>query len=307
MDGIINVYKEPGYTSHDVVAKLRGILHERKIGHTGTLDPQAEGVLPVCIGRATKLCELLLEKEKTYEAVMLLGVTTDTEDMTGKELSRHTAQVTEDAVRHAAEKFTGEYDQIPPMYSALKVDGKRLYELARDGKEVERKPRRVEIFENEPLSFQYGESGFVETVRLRIRCSKGTYIRSLLRDMGEFLGCGACMQSLVRTQAGEFFISEAATLSQIEAARDENRLPELIFPIEKMLAKYPQTEILPEFARYLYNGNQLEPRMLHTVPVLADGDGVRIYDADKNFVGLYRYRSGKRRLQPDKMFLPQDI
>lgn len=303
MDGIINVYKEAGYTSHDVVAKLRGILRERKIGHTGTLDPQAVGVLPVCIGKATKLCELLLEKEKTYEAVMLLGVTTDTEDMTGTVLCRSSVQADEAAVRRAAERFTGVYGQVPPMYSALKVDGKRLYELARDGKEVERKPREVEIFENEPVDFQYREDGFVESVRLRIRCSKGTYIRSLLRDMGEFLGCGACMKSLVRTQAGEFFLSDAVTLSRVEAARDENRLQELVLPIERMLSRYPAAEILPEFERYLYNGNLLELQMLQTAPDAAD-NRVRLYDTKGVLVGLYCFDTGENRLRPDKMFLP---
>ncbi len=304
MDGIINIYKEAGYTSHDVVAKLRGILRERKIGHTGTLDPQATGVLPVCIGKATKLCELLLDKEKAYEAVMLLGVTTDTEDMTGREISRKKPCVTEEEVRRAAERFTGSYGQIPPMYSALKVDGKRLYELARDGKEIERKPREVEIFENTPLSFTYGEEGMVETVTLRVRCSKGTYIRSLLRDMGEFLGCGACMQSLVRTQAGEFFIEEAATLAEVEAARDDNRLQELILPVEKMLAKYPAGTVKAPFERYLYNGNQLTLVMLKTAAEFADGDGVRLYDEKGNLIGLYRYSRDKNVLRPDKMFLP---
>lgn len=303
MDGIINVYKEAGYTSHDVVAKLRGILRERKIGHTGTLDPQAVGVLPVCIGKATKLCELLLEKEKTYEAVMLLGVATDTEDMTGTVLSQSSVRADEAAVRRAAEKFTGVYGQVPPMYSALKVDGKRLYELARDGKEVERKPREVEIFENEPVNFQYREDGSVERVRLRIRCSKGTYIRSLLRDMGEFLGCGACMESLVRTQAGEFCLPEAVTLSQIETARDENRLQELVLPVERMLSRYPAAEILQEFERYLYNGNLLEPQMLHMFPDAAE-NRVRLYDTKGALVGLYRFDTKEKRLRPDKMFLP---
>lgn len=304
MDGIINIYKEAGYTSHDVVAKLRGILRERKIGHTGTLDPQATGVLPVCIGKATKLCELLLDKEKAYEAVMLLGVTTDTEDMTGTVLTKTEAHITEEQLRHAAEKFTGKYGQVPPMYSALKVDGKRLYELARDGKEVERKPREVEIFENEPVSFVLDENGFVKTAVIRIRCSKGTYIRSLLRDMGEYLGCGACMQSLVRVQAGEFVIADAVTLSEVELARDEGRLSELIRPIEAMLAKYPETSVKEEFERYLYNGNQLEKRMLATSLSFADGDGVRVYDKSGVLVGLYRWRSNRKQLQPDKMFLP---
>ena len=304
MDGIINIYKEAGYTSFDVVAKLRGILKERRMGHTGTLDPQATGVLPVCIGKATKLCELLLDKEKAYEAVMLLGVTTDTEDMTGTVLSECDARVTEEDVRRAAEKFTGVYGQVPPMYSALKVDGKRLYELAREGKEVERKPRMIEIFENEPLSFETDTEGFVKTVTLRVRCSKGTYIRSLLRDMGEFLGCGACMKSLVRTQAGAFYAETALTLDQVEQARDEGRLSEVILPIDSFLMKYPAVTVVPEFEKYLYNGNQLSNNMLAEQIAPADGDGFRVYDAGGKLIGLYLYCLSKKQLQPEKMFLP---
>ena len=304
MDGIINIYKEAGYTSFDVVAKLRGILKERRMGHTGTLDPQATGVLPVCVGKATKLCELLLDKEKTYEAVMLLGVTTDTEDMTGTVLTEMKAQVSEEEVRRAAEKFTGTYGQIPPMYSALKVDGKRLYELAREGKEVERKPREVEIFENTPLSFEKDEAGYVKTVTLRVRCSKGTYIRSLLRDMGDFLGCGACMKSLVRTKAGAFVIADAVTLAQVEQARDEGRLSELILPIDSFLVKYPAVYVKAEYNKYLMNGNQLTLSMLTEKVMPMDGDGFRVYDESKKLVGLYLYRGERKQLHPEKMFLP---
>ena len=304
MDGIVNIYKEAGYTSFDVVAKLRGILRERRMGHTGTLDPQATGVLPVCVGKATKLCELLLDKEKAYEAVMLLGVTTDTEDMTGTVLTERIAKVTEDEVRTAADKFTGVYGQIPPMYSALKVDGKRLYELAREGKEVERKPREVEIFENTPLSFETDEEGFVKTVTLRVRCSKGTYIRSLLRDMGEFLGCGACMKSLVRTQAGAFSIETALTLEEVEQARDEGRLDEIILPIDTFLMKYPAVTVVPEFEKYLYNGNQLSLSMLTEKVQPSEGDGFRVYDTNEKLIGLYLYRADRKQLQPEKMFLP---
>lgn len=304
MDGIINIYKEAGYTSFDVVAKLRGILRERKIGHTGTLDPQATGVLPVCIGKATKLCELLLDKEKAYEAVMLLGVTTDTEDMTGTVLTETKAEITEADVRDAAKKYTGVYGQVPPMYSALKVDGKRLYELAREGKEIERKPREVEIFENTPLSFETDENGFVKTVTLRVRCSKGTYIRSLLRDMGEYLGCGACMKSLVRTQAGAFGIADAVTLDKVEQARDEGKLSDLILPIDSFLVKYPAVSVVTEFEKYLYNGNQLGMHML-TEPVKPkDGDGFRVYDRSGKLIGLYLYRADKKQLHPEKVFLP---
>ena len=304
MDGIINIYKEAGYTSFDVVAKLRGILKERRMGHTGTLDPQATGVLPVCVGKATKLCELLLDKEKAYEAVMLLGVTTDTEDMTGTILTETDARVTEEQIRSVTMKFTGEYGQVPPMYSALKVDGKRLYELAREGKEIERKPRTVEIFENEPLSFEKDEEGFVKTVTLRVRCSKGTYIRSLLRDMGEFLGCGACMKSLVRTQAGAFYSDTALTLDQVEQARDEGRLSEVILPIDSFLMKYPAVTVESEFEKYLYNGNQLSMNMLTEQILPADGDGFRVYDTNGKLIGLYLYCLAKKQLQPEKMFLP---
>lgn len=304
MDGIVNIYKEAGYTSFDVVAKLRGILRERRMGHTGTLDPQATGVLPVCVGKATKLCELLLDKEKAYEAVMLLGVTTDTEDMTGTILTEKVAQVTEEEVRAVAVQFTGVYGQVPPMYSALKVDGKRLYELAREGKEIERKPREVEIFENTPLFFEKDADGFVKTVTLRVRCSKGTYIRSLLRDMGEYLGCGACMKSLVRTQAGAFSIENALTLDEVEKARDEGRLGEIILPIDSFLIKYPAVSVVPEFEKYLYNGNQLAINMLTEKIQPSDGDGFRVYDTEGKLIGLYLYRANRNQLQPEKMFLP---
>lgn len=304
MDGIINIYKEAGYTSFDVVAKLRGILKERRIGHTGTLDPQATGVLPVCVGKATKLCELMLDKEKTYEAVMLLGITTDTEDMTGQILTEQPSYVTEEEVRAAAQKFTGVYGQVPPMYSALKVDGKRLYELAREGKEIVRKPREVEIYENTPLSFFKDENGAVKEVVLRVRCSKGTYIRSLLRDMGEFLGCGACMKALVRTQAGAFFIDGALKLNEVEKARDEGRLSELVLPIDSFLIKYPAVTVLPEFERYLYNGNQLSMNMLSEKIQPSDNDGFRVYDSSGVLVGLYLYRADRKQLHPEKMFLP---
>ena len=213
MDGIIVIRKEKGYTSHDVVAKLRGIFHMKKIGHTGTLDPDAEGVLPVALGKATKLVDLITDKEKTYEAVMRLGVVTDTQDMTGTILSQtEQISVTEKEVKEAAESFLGEQLQIPPMYSALKVNGKKLYELAREGKTVERKPRPVHFYQIEILEIN------LPLVRYRVVCSKGTYIRTLCHDMGEKLGCGAAMESLVRTKVGKFELKDAITLAQAEEA-----------------------------------------------------------------------------------------
>ena len=180
--GIINVYKEKGFTSHDVVAKLRGIVGQKKIGHTGTLDPDATGVLPVCLGKATKLCDLLTDKDKTYEAVMLLGMTTDTQDITGRILEeKSTETLTADKVREVIESFIGDYDQIPPMYSALKVNGKKLYELAREGKVVERKARPVKILDIRIIEMD------LPRVRMEVSCSKGTYIRTLCHDIGEQL------------------------------------------------------------------------------------------------------------------------
>ena len=199
VNGILNVYKEKGYTSHDVVAKLRGIVGQKKIGHTGTLDPDAEGVLPVCLGRATKVCDMLTEKDKTYEAVLLLGKETDTQDISGTVLRvGETEGLTQEQVKDCVMSFVGEYDQIPPMYSALKVNGKKLYELAREGKTIERKSRKVEIKEIRILEMA------LPRVRMEVSCSKGTYIRTLCHDIGEKLGCFGCMESLLRTNVSRF-------------------------------------------------------------------------------------------------------
>ena len=222
MNGIINIYKEKGFTSFDVVAKLRGILKTRKIGHTGTLDPDAEGVLPVCVGKATKICELLTDKTKEYEAVMLLGRTTDTQDVTGETLTQQEVRCSAKEVEKAVLPFVGDYMavlpqfrgdilQVPPMYSALKVDGRKLCDLARAGVTVERAARPVHIFSIEILSIE------LPRVRMRVCCSKGTYIRTLCQDMGEVLGCGACMESLLRTRVGEFALADAIKLSEVEA------------------------------------------------------------------------------------------
>ena len=185
INGVLNIYKEKGFTSHDVVAKLRGITKQKKIGHTGTLDPDAQGVLPVCLGKATKLCDMLTDKDKVYEAVLLLGKSTDTQDITGTVLEEKSISgLTEEAVRKCIQAFIGEQEQIPPMYSALKVNGKKLYELAREGIEIERKARRITIHDIEILEVN------LPRVRMSVHCSKGTYIRTLCNDIGEKLGCG---------------------------------------------------------------------------------------------------------------------
>ena len=184
MDGILNVYKEKGFTSHDVVAKLRGIFHQKKIGHTGTLDPDATGVLPVCLGKATKVCELLTDKDKTYHAIVQLGIVTDTQDTSGKILEEHEVEVTFEQIQKVASDFVGDLMQIPPMYSAIKVNGKKLYELARAGQEIKREPRKIQVFSLE--LGEYDEAN--HTFEMNVHCGKGTYIRTICHDIGQALG-----------------------------------------------------------------------------------------------------------------------
>lgn len=295
--GIINVYKEAGYTSFDVVAKLRGILKQKKIGHTGTLDPAAEGVLPVCLGNGTKLCELLTDKTKEYEAVLLLGKTTDTQDITGTVLSERPVDCTEEEVRKAVMSFVGAYEQIPPMYSALKVDGKRLYELAREGKTVERKGRRIEIYEIEICSVQ------LPRVTYRVKCSKGTYIRTLCQDIGEKLGCGGCMEHLLRIRSGSYGIEDALTLREIEEARDQDRLEAVVRPLESAF-DYPKLTVRPEGKKKIDNGNPMGAELFFETGQRAPYSGQRywVYDAEGELAAIYIYHEQTRLFMPDKMF-----
>lgn len=269
MDGIINVYKEKGYTSHDVVAKLRGILHQKKIGHTGTLDPDATGVLPVCLGKATKVCELLTDKKKTYLAVVRLGVQTDTQDLTGTILEEKDVQVTEEQIRETAASFLGDYEQIPPMYSAVKVNGKRLYELARQGKEVERKARRVHIYTCDIRDITLADNEF----SMEVTCSKGTYIRTLCQDIGEKLGCGAAMASLVRTQVDRFQIEDALTLERIEALQKENEMAPFILPVDQLFEAYDKIVVSDKAVSYLQNGNKVNAGFCRGNIPVEDGKG----------------------------------
>ena len=259
MDGIINIYKEKGFTSFDVVAKMRGILHMKKIGHTGTLDPDAEGVLPVCLGKATKLCSVFEEHEKTYRGVLMLGLVTDTQDLTGTVLEEHreeAASVTREQVLEVLDRFRGNIMQVPPMYSALKVDGKRLYEYARQGKVVERKARPVTIYELE------AEEIDLPRVVLRVRCSKGTYIRTLCHDIGAALGCGGSMESLVRIQVGRFHLDQAVKLGQLQELADAGQAESVIMPLEEPLRIYPAFHSLEAFDVLLRNGARMRPDMI---------------------------------------------
>ncbi|WP_321002639.1 tRNA pseudouridine(55) synthase TruB [Eisenbergiella porci] len=297
INGILNVYKEAGFTSHDVVAKLRGICRQKKIGHTGTLDPEAVGVLPVCLGSGTKLCDMLTDKSKEYEAVLLLGQVTDTQDVTGTVLEEHEVTADEEQAVEAIRSFVGAYEQIPPMYSALKVNGKRLYELARAGKEVERKGRPVEIHSIEILSVSLQEITF------RVACSKGTYIRTLCHDIGQKLGCGGTMKSLKRTRVGIFTIDGALKLSQLEELAAQGRLEEKVIPVEAMFTELPALTVKDAFARLIENGNAFYPGQAEENVRTPDGGQVRVYDRKGRFYGIYAFSEEKERYQPVKMFL----
>lgn len=300
MNGIIIVDKEPGFTSHDVVAKLRGICGQRKIGHTGTLDPMATGVLPVCLGSATKLCDMLADRDKEYVAELLLGVETDTQDVTGQVLARRLVEVEESQVRSAAQGFVGEYLQVPPMYSALKVDGKKLYELARAGKEVERKARPVRIYELEILECS------LPVVRMRVVCSKGTYIRTLCADMGEQLGCGGTMRSLRRTRVGQFSIEDACTLGRLQQWKEEGGLNQALRPVDSVFMDCPALHVRERDLRLLDNGNAIAPEQTAEGQAYEADRWIRMYRPDGSFAGIYAYEPDRSRYRPVKMFLEKE-
>ena len=301
-NGIINVYKEKGFTSHDVVARLRGICKMKKIGHTGTLDPEAVGVLPVCLGSGTKLCDMLTDWDKEYIAVMRLGVVTDTQDMTGQVLSQCSADriqmLTEKQVQDVIMSFVGAYNQIPPMYSALKVDGKKLYELARAGIEIERKPRVVQIGEIEIISID------LPLVKMRVVCSKGTYIRTLCHDIGAKLECGGAMETLTRSRVGIFGIEDALTLEELERLRDNDKISDVIISPDAVFDKERAVIVNEQGLRLVLNGNILTGAQLTEWVQFADKERVRVYDAAKRFYGIYAYHEAGRILKPVKMFLP---
>lgn len=298
LDGIFNVYKEKGYTSHDVVAKLRGIAGQRKIGHTGTLDPDAEGVLTVCLGKATKVCGVLTDKSKTYRAVLLLGRRTDTQDISGACLEERDASgLTPEDVERAVKSFLGDYMQTPPMYSALKVGGKKLYELAREGKTVERKARKVQIHRIEIQKME------LPRVWLEVECSKGTYIRTLCDDIGEMLGVGGCMEELLRTRVGNFRIEDSLKLSDLQQYRDTGALAEYLIPVDRVFETCPRVDVPRHLEALLYNGNPLRLQgQTGEATQIKDGDVVRMYDCSGRFIALYRYQQKSNLYKNEKMF-----
>ena len=289
-DGIINVYKEKGFTSFDVVAKMRGILGQRKVGHTGTLDPDAEGVLPVCAGKGTRLCDMLTDHDKTYRATMLLGVVTDTQDTTGKVLAEtDTDRLTEAQVREAIQSFAGDYDQIPPMYSAIKKDGQPLYKLARQGIDVEVEPRPVVIHEIKVLMYQ------PESAMLEIRCGKGTYIRTLCQDIARACGSSGHMAYLMRTKSGVFGADTAVALSRLE----ESEHPEqFLMDMNTSLADMPALAV-KDAAMLVRVQNGLAQRVPGAAQ-LAEGTVCRALDSQGNLVAIGTIE--KESFQPNKVF-----
>lgn len=297
-NGIINVYKEKGYTSFDVVARMRGICGQKKIGHTGTLDPDAEGVLPVCLGKATKVCDMLTDSDKVYRTVMQLGVETDTQDLTGTVLkTEETSELTETEVREKILGFQGEILQVPPMYSALKVNGKKLCDLARAGVTVERKARPVTIYTIQVESVE------LPYVTMTVSCSKGTYIRTLCHDIGQKLGCGAAMKSLVRLQAAGYRIEDAYKLDKLQEFKEAGILKDMVTPIEHVFEVYPVLTTKPEFDIMLKNGNKMALQQFQETIKPEPEMKVRVRMSDGRFAAVYEYREDLGLFRPSKMFL----
>lgn len=299
INGIINVYKEKGYTSFDVVAKMRGMFHQKKIGHTGTLDPDAEGVLPVCLGKATKVCDLLTDKDKEYKAVLLLGQETDTQDISGEILNRSEVNVTEEEVKMAILSFEGAYEQVPPMYSALKVNGQKLCDLARKGITVERKARPVTIHKIEITNVNLPE------VEMIVSCSKGTYIRTLCDDIGKKLGCYGCMKSLLRTKVDKFTVEDAITLSELQKKLDESSENEWTFiePVDGVFRKYISVTAKAEAQKLVVNGNRIPVELISDFSEEKMQEKVRLYDSLQKFIGIYTYIEENKEYKPVKLFM----
>ena len=352
MNGIINVYKEKGYTSHDVVARLRGITGERHIGHTGTLDPAACGVLPMCLGSATKACELLTDKGKCYETVLLLGVETDTEDVTGAITSKgDISGITDEMITNAVNSFKGEISQIPPVFSATRINGRRSYDLARQGISIDRNAKTIRINEitvisdisrgklkdKERFSANEGtmlsvfpedeteeegrwrwennslyteENADIDVIRLalKIDCEKGTYIRTICSDIGKKLGCGGCMERLLRTRSGEFKVEESYRLSELEkifcpegSEPDEKEIEKVLISADRCFMEYPPLHVKEKYEDILMNGNLLWMR--HFKEYINTPDPInRVYDSRNEFIALYEWIESRKLYKPLKVF-----
>lgn len=279
MNGIICVNKPQGFTSFDVIAKLRGIMKIRRLGHGGTLDPMATGVLPVFVGTATKACDIMPDNTKSYRAGFKLGQVTDTQDITGEVITSSDMPVSRDMIEAVIPDFVGDIMQLPPMYSAVQVNGQRLYDLARQGVEVERTPRQIHV--DRLILTEYNEN--TREGVLEIYCGKGTYIRTIINDIGEKLGCGGIMTSLVRTSSGGFTLEDCHTMEEIQQAADENRLEELILPIERVFSSLPRLRLNEVQTRMYKNGVKLDISRVHHIKV--NVELYSVYGCDGGFIG----------------------
>lgn len=279
MNGIILIDKPQEWTSHDVVGKLRGILHERRIGHSGTLDPLATGLLVIFVGRATRAVEFAEADTKEYIAGLRLGISTDTQDITGRVISSGGSVPDEFQLRKALDSFKGELEQIPPMYSAIKVGGKKLYELARKGESIERRPRHITVFDLDIAG--RADDDYV----LRVSCSKGTYVRTLCNDIGQALGCGGCMSSLRRTKAGVFSVEDAHTIAEIQEAADRGEAESLIIPLDTLFSEFNKLTVPAVSEKKLRNGS--------VVNISAPDGKYRVYSESNEFLLLGEVQSGK--------------
>ena len=279
MNGIILIDKPQGWTSHDVVAKLRGILHDRRIGHSGTLDPLATGLLVVFVGRATRAVEFAEADSKEYIAGLRLGLSTDTQDISGNVISECSDLPDEEAVYRAVNGFVGDIEQIPPMYSAVKIGGKKLYELARKGQSVERSPRKITVSSIEIIGREGGD------YLLKIACSTGTYVRTLCNDIGASLGCGACMSSLRRISAGAFSIEDAHSIDEVENAANDGRMVDIMLPVDTLFSALPELKVPESAAKRLKTGN--------IIKISAHDCDYRVYSESGEFLLVGKAENGK--------------
>lgn len=301
MDGVLAIWKAEGWTSHDVVARARRLLGMKRIGHTGTLDPMVTGVLPLCLGRSTRVVEYVQERPKAYEATILLGIATDTEDISGEVIERaKVTNITVDQVRQVLQSFVGEIDQVPPMFSAVKVDGKRLYELAREGKTVERKSRKVTIYDIELLSHDLNADE--PSFRFSVQCSKGTYIRTLCVDIGKALGVPATMSALTRTMSGGITKEQCLTLEQVEEHMNNGTLENMLVASEQAIDHIPMAIVKNEKRRYAIQGQKLYWTDVTGHQLLEDQSLVRVFDEENVFLGVFELDKKNHLVKPIKVF-----
>ena len=303
MNGVLNINKEPGMTSFDVVKIVRRMLKIKKVGHTGTLDPQAKGVMILCLGQATRIVQFLMGQDKEYHFLASLGIATDTQDSSGEEIAKDEASfINREQIEAALDNFRGEILQLPPMVSALHYQGKRLYQWAREGKEVDRPKRKVEVKELALLSLK---EGTYPEITLRAVVSSGTYIRTLCHDLGEILGVGGHLSSLTRTRCGSFKIEESRTIKELKNVRDEGRLKEIICPMDEALRQFPALTVRERAVRKLLNGLPLgQEEVLRKDEEIEPGDHLRLYSPSKRFLAIGK-ASGQMQVfvRPVKIFV----